>query len=85
MRVAKEIRIPGKVQRLLSACGVDHSAHGGHAVGRNAYPFGMLPDGGLVRSEIDAVDLVASYVAMEPLDRGAHFLQNANRLLGDLT
>jgi hypothetical protein len=36
----------------------------------------MLSDGRIVRSEIDAVDLVAGYVAVEPLDRGAHFLQN---------
>jgi hypothetical protein len=38
-------------------------------------------DGRLVRSEIDAVHLVAGYVAMKPLDLAAHSLQNVDRLL----
>ena len=75
--------MPCKVQHLLRARGVDQSAHSGDAVGRNAYATGMFSDGGLVRSEIDAVDLVAGYVTMEPLDRGAHSPQNADRLLRD--
>ena len=76
--------MPRRVQHLLRACGVDESAHSGDAVGRNAYPPGMFADGGLVRSEVDAVHLVAGYVTMEPLDRGAHSSQNADRLLRDL-
>src|SRR5205807_1313766 len=39
----------------------------------------MLPDHRLVRSEINAIDLVACYVAMEPLNLGAHG-NGANRL-----
>jgi len=70
-------------QRLLRACRVDKSAHGGDAIGRNAYAPGVFLDGRLVRSEVDAVHLVAGYVAMEPLDLVPHSLQNANRLLGD--
>ena len=68
----------GNVQRSRRTCGVDQSSYGGDAVGGNAYPPGMLSDGRIVRSEIDAVDLVAGYVAMEPLDRGAHCLQNVD-------
>ena len=70
--------MPGKVQRSCRSCGVDQSSYGGDAVGGNAYAPGMLSDGRIVRSEIDAVDLVAGYVAMEPLDRGAHGLQNVD-------
>ena len=68
--------MPGKVQRSRRTCGVDESSYGRDAVGGNAYAPGMLSDGRIVRSEIDAVDLVAGYVAVEPLDRGAHGLQN---------
>ena len=68
--------MPGKVERSPRTCGVDQSSYRGDTVGGNAYAPGMLSDGRIVRSEIDAVDLVAGYVAMEPLDRGAHCLQN---------
>ena len=68
----------GKVQRSRRTGGVDHSSYSGDAVGGDAYAPGMLSDGRIVRSEIDAVDLVAGYVAMEPLDRGAHCLQNVD-------
>ena len=40
-------------------------------------------DGCLVGGEVDAVHLVASNVAMEPLDLGTHSFQNVDRLLGD--
>jgi len=43
----------------------------------------MFSDRRLVWSEVDAVNLVAGYVAMEPVDLGTHGLQNADRLLGD--
>src|ERR1700694_980543 len=67
--------------RLPRALGVDESAPGGDAIGRNPYALGVFSDGRLVRSEVDAVYLVAGYVAMEPLDLGTHSLQNVNRLL----
>jgi len=51
---------------------------------RECYAPGMLSDGRIVRSEIDAVDLVAGYVAMEPLDRGAHCLENVDDFWGEL-
>ena len=70
-------------KRLFRACGVEESAHGGDAIGRKAYAPGVLLDGRLVRGEVDAVHLVAGYVAMEPLDLWTHSLQNVDRLLGD--
>ena len=70
---------------LLRACRVEKPAHGGDAIGRKAYTPGVFLDGRLVRGEIDAVDLVAGNVAMEPLDLGTHSLQNVDRLLGDFT
>ena len=70
-------------QRLLRACRVEKSAHGGDAIGRKPYAPGVFLDGRFVRGEIDAVHLVAGYVAMEPLDLGTHSLQNVDRLLRD--
>jgi len=40
-------------------------------------------DGRIVAGEVDAVHLVAGYVAVGRLDLGTHRLQNVDRLLGD--
>src|SRR5580658_8999834 len=78
---------PGAVrrsrQRLLCGCRVDEPADGGDAIGWKACALGVLLDGRLVRSEIDAVHLVAGYITMEPLDLGTHSLQNVDRRLRD--
>src|SRR6267378_5412643 len=76
-------RVKSAASCLLGACRVEQSAHGGDAIGRKAYALGVLLDGRLVRGKIDAVHLVAGYVAMEPLDLGTHSLENIDRLLGD--
>jgi len=55
-------------QRLLRACRIDQSAYRGDAIGRNAHSPGVFLDDCLVRGEINAVHLIASYVAVEPLD-----------------
>ena len=55
-------------QRLFRACRIDQSAYGGDAIGRNAHSPGVFLDDRLVRGEINAVHLIASYVAMKPLD-----------------
>ena len=70
-------------QRLLRACRIDQSAYGGDAIGRNAHSLGVFLDDCLVRGEINAVHLIASYVAVKPLDLATHSLQNVDRLLGD--
>ena len=70
-------------KRLLCGRRIDESAHRGDAIGRKADAPGVLLDGRLVWGEIDAVHLVAGYVAMQPLNMGAHFLQNLERLLRD--
>ena len=48
--------------------GIDHSAYHRDAIGGNARSPGMFLDDCLVRGEIYAVHLIASYIAMEPLD-----------------
>ena len=53
----------------------------GDAIGGKAYASGMFLNGRLVRGEVDAIHLVAGYVAMEPLDLGTHSPQNVDRLL----
>ena len=70
-------------RRSLRSCRVDQSADGGDAIRREASPSCVFPDRRLVWSEIDAVHLVAGYVAMEPVDLGTHSLKNVDRLLGD--
>ena len=81
----KEIRRPPERFRhyLLRAGGIEKSANGGDAIGRKAYALGVFMDGCLVGGEVDAIHLVASDVAMEPLDLGTHSFQNVDRLLGD--
>jgi hypothetical protein len=63
--------------------GVNETANGADTVCGKANAFGMFLDGGFVRSEIDAVDLVASDVTVEPLDFWAHAFQNVDGFLGD--
>jgi len=76
-------RTDAEGEHLDEPQGLKESAHGGDAIGRKAYAFGVLLDGRLVRGEIDAVHFVAGYVAMEPLDLGTHCFQNTDRLLRD--
>jgi hypothetical protein len=73
--MAKETRQLEVVNLRLSAIvGSMKPAHSGDAIGRNAHPPGVFLDGCFVRGEVYAVHLVAGYVAMEPLDLGAHCL-----------
>ena len=83
--MANEIQMhpEGSASGLPRDCRVNKSAHGGDAIGGNPYSPGVLLDGCIVGGDVDAVDLVAGYVAMEPLDLGAHSLQNVHRLLRD--
>ena len=59
---------------LFRRGGIDKPTDGGDAISRNACAFGVFSHGGLVGSEINAVHLVAGYVAMKPLDLGTHGL-----------
>ena len=70
-------------QRLSSYCRVEKSPHSGDAVGRDTYALSVFLDDSLVRGEVDAVHLIAGYIAMEPLDLGPQSFQNLDRLLGD--
>jgi hypothetical protein len=69
--------------RSLRRRWVDESADSGYAIGRKTDALSVFLDGRLVRRKVNAVNLVAGYIAMEPLDLRAHSLQNADRLLGD--
>ena len=64
-------------------CRVDQSADGGDAIRGEASPSCVFPDRRLVWSEVDAVNLVAGYVAMEPLNGRTHSLENIHGLLRD--
>jgi hypothetical protein len=70
-------------QGSFRGCRVYHSSDCGDAIRGEASPSRVFPDRRLVGSEVDAVNFVAGYVAVEPLDLGTHCLQNAHRLLGD--
>jgi hypothetical protein len=70
-------------QRSLRACRVEKTAHGRDPVGGKAYSPRVFLDGRLVGGEVNAVHLVAGYVAMEPLDP-RHSLENVDRLLGNV-
>jgi hypothetical protein len=71
--VGEELALIAKVfdLRLPSHCWVEKSPHCRDAVGRNAYALGVFSDDSFVRGEVNAVHLVAGYIAMEPLDLGA--------------
>jgi hypothetical protein len=82
--MAKQIETrPAFRPRLLRARRIEKPPDGGDAIGGKAYAPGMFLNGRLVRGEVDAVHLVAGYVAMEPLDLRTHCLQNVDRLLRD--
>ena len=40
----------------------------------------MLPERGLVGREIHAINLIVGHVAVDPLDRAAHLVQDLQRL-----
>ena len=69
--------------KLFGRSGIDHPLDFGNAVGREAAFLGMLQDHFLVGSNVDTVDLVFGHVTLDPLDRGAKFVQNAAGLLGN--
>jgi hypothetical protein len=73
----------GKLRRRSFRAGrVEKTAHSGDAVGGNACSLRVFSDSRLVGGEVNAVHLVAGYVAMEPLDSG-HSLEDVDRLLGN--
>ena len=70
-------------RRLLCAGRIKKAANGGDAIGRNTYAPGVFLDCCIVRGQVDAVNLIAGYVAVEPLNLRAHSLENADRFLRD--
>src|SRR6266850_1859428 len=70
-------------RRSLRSCRVDQSADGGDAIRREASPSRVFPDRRLVWSEVHAIELVSGDVAMQPLNRRTHSIENIHRLLRD--
>src|SRR5687767_2317898 len=66
----------------LRAGRIDHAADRRDAVGGEPAPPRVLEDRILAFGDVDAVELVAGHVAVEPLDLGAHVAQHVARLLG---
>src|SRR5215217_9368232 len=62
---------------------VYHALYLGDAVGGEAAALCVFTHGRLVRRDVDAVDLVARDVALDPLNLRPHVAQHAARLLRD--
>src|SRR5256885_4899279 len=62
---------------------IDYLAHARNAVGGKATLLRMRTHRGLVRGDVDAVDLFIGDEALHPLDLRAHALQHAAGFLGD--
>ena len=62
---------------LLGGGGVDYGADLCDGVCREAALGGVFADGGFVRGDVDAVDLVVCDVALEPLDLRAEGAEDA--------
>src|ERR1044071_2690897 len=61
---------------------VDHPLDVRDAVGGEAAALCVLADGRLVRGDVDAVDLVARDVALDPLNLRPHLLRSEERRVG---
>src|SRR3954453_22767163 len=62
---------------------IDHAAYPRHAIRRETALPCVCAHGGLARGDIEAVDLVVSDEALEPVNLRPHALQHAARLLRD--
>src|ERR1700756_1065376 len=76
---------PSCMSRSRSLGSGDQSADGRDAISRKASALCVLANGSLVWSEINAVNLVAGDVALQPLNLRAHAPKNGQRFAGDLT
>jgi hypothetical protein len=65
----------------LSGNRTDHGLDFGNAVGGKPALCGMLTDHDLTGSDIDAIDLIVCYKALNPLDLCSHLVQNLTGLL----
>src|SRR5215207_2315589 len=90
MRVAPPVKrsLPATDYCLLTTSSfrrrrVDHAPHLGDGVGGEAAALRVFTHGRLVRGDVDAVDLVARDVALDPLNLRPHVPQHSARLLRD--
>src|SRR5271165_1030537 len=73
----------GATRLRFGDCGIDDRRDLGNSICGEAALAGVFPDQGLVRSDIDAVDFVLGHVAVDPLNLGTEFAQDAAGGLGD--
>ncbi len=64
---------------------INETADCGDTVSGNPNPAGVLPNGVLVGSEVNAVDLIFGDVAVKPLNLRSHFLQRLQGTHGQLS
>jgi hypothetical protein len=57
--------------------------HLGNPVGGEAAHFGVLEHGCFVRGDVNAIDLVAGNITVDPLDLGTQFTQDTAGFLRD--
>ena len=66
------------IKRLLRRSRIDEPTHGGDAIGWEASPFCVFSDSCLIGGKVDAVNLVACDIALQPLNLRTHFAENGN-------
>src|SRR5271165_5739114 len=67
----------------FGGCGIDDRGDLGDAIRGEAALGGVFADQGLVGCDVDAVDFVLGHVAVDPLNLGTEFAQDAAGGLGD--
>lgn len=70
--------------RLFGSAGIYESTHRRYSIRRNAGSYCMFANRRLVWGKINAVNFVARYVALQPLNLWSHSPQDCHRLPGDL-
>jgi len=74
-----------KIRQLeLGGRRIDYISNCRDAIGREAAEFGVLADECVIWRAIDAVDLVAGHVALNPLDLVAEFGKHPAGSLGNV-
>src|SRR5437762_6436695 len=69
---------------LCKASRINQAAHCGNAIGGDAGFPGVLPDGLLVRRQVNAINLVFRYIAMQPLNLRSNLIQGLQGLKRNL-
>lgn len=71
------------VESRFGSCGIDGRGDLGDSVCGETALGGVFPDQGLVGRDVNTVDFILGYIAVNPLNLGSEFAQNAAGGLGD--